>query len=422
MERLKSLVPCSIPRLRFPSWSQLRDGSFLTQQSGIEDNSSSGPSWVQDFESKLVAAQEVAVWSSPGKSLVWLAITQIMLYHLLTTSTPLLSTLAYFLLSLYAYITWVYTVWPAIRVPPQHPGDDETWTPVHPDVLSAPEMSRFISDMKSTTSDILSGLVLLRSEQPGKFCVLLSFVFFSSSVVGIKFSTPALLHTSALLLLVLPAVILRLSKHPTIGPLVRFMRDFLGGLGGLLVYRGLHAPPRENRELDDFVPEVTQETSSALDKALSYVQRREAEDQDNSLASGLSIPSHEEVEMDSLNTIDLEVDLIPSSSLALEQGVDHESSDSDVGSPVEDIRDFNDSDSEDSLELSLETKVRERTPAAGVLGMMAETVTSSVTGGLVSNATSSVSQLLGNLLKAESEPEMEDFEMISEDELSLENP
>lgn len=419
MDRLKSLVP-SIPRLRFPSWAQLKDGSFLTQQAGIEDHTA-GPSWVQDFESKLVAAQEVAVWSSPGKSLVWLALTQMVLYHLLTTSTPLLSTLAYFLLSLYIYITWAYTVWPAIRVPPQHPGDDETWTPVHPDVLSAPEMSRFISDMWKTTSDILSGLVLLRSEQPGKFCVFMSFVFFSSAVVGTKCSTPALLHTAALLLLVLPAVILRLSKQPTVGPLVRFMKDFLAGLGGLLVYRGLHAPPRENRELDDFVPEVTQETSSMLEKALSYVQRREAEDQDNSLASGLSIPSHEEVEMDSLNTIDLEADLIPSSSLAIEQG-DHESSDSDVGSPVEDIRDFNDSDSEDSLQLSLETKVRERTPAAGVLGMMADTVASSVTGGLVSNATSSVSQLLGNLLKAESEPEMEDFEMISEDELSLENP
>lgn len=419
MDRLKSLVP-SIPRLRFPSWAQLKDGSFLTQQAGIKDHTA-GPSWVQDFESKLVAAQEVAVWSSPGKSLVWLALTQMVLYHLLTTSTPLLSTLAYFLLSLYIYITWAYTVWPAIRVPPQHPGDDETWTPVHPDVLSAPEMSRFISDMWKTTSDILSGLVLLRSEQPGKFCVFMSFVFFSSAVVGTKCSTPALLHTAALLLLVLPAVILRLSKQPTVGPLVRFMRDFLAGLGGLLVYRGLHAPPRENRELDDFVPEVTQETSSMLEKALSYVQRREAEDQDNSLASGLSIPSHEEVEMDSLNTIDLEADLIPSSSLAIEQG-DHESSDSDVGSPVEDIRDFNDSDSEDSLQLSLETKVRERTPAAGVLGMMADTVASSVTGGLVSNATSSVSQLLGNLLKAESEPEMEDFEMISEDELSLENP
>ena len=89
--------------------------------------------------------------------------TQAMLYYLCCSSTPLLSTTAYFTLSAYIYITWVYTIWSAIRVPPtveevntQHsdpsntvPQDDENWTPVHPDVMSAPELDTFIKDSKT---------------------------------------------------------------------------------------------------------------------------------------------------------------------------------------------------------------------------------------------------------------------------------
>ena len=41
--------------------------------------------------------------------------------------------------------------------------------------------------------------------------------------------------------------------------------------------------------------QVTTETASLLEKALSYVQRKEEQDQDSSLTAGLSIPSHEEV-------------------------------------------------------------------------------------------------------------------------------
>ena len=41
------------------------------------------------------------------------------------------------------------------------------------------------------------------------------------------------------------------------------------------MYRGINALPRENRDLDEFVPEVTEENVSLLNKALSYVQKQE---------------------------------------------------------------------------------------------------------------------------------------------------
>merc|ERR1712106_1309654 len=380
-------------------------GSFLNPR---VEQLETEESWLKDFESKLVSAQEVAVWSNPYRSVVWLVLTQVMLYYLCTSSTPLLSTTAYFTLSAYIYITWVYTIWPAIRVPPSVEEDDENWTPVHPDVLSAPELDTFIKDSKTKIYQIVSGLKLFREEQPGKFCILLSSFFLALAGVGIKFSTPFLLHTSAFLALVLPAVIIRPSKNQNCAPVLKFFSDFSAGLIDLLVYRGLNAPPRENRDLDEFVPEVTEENVSLLNKALSYVQKQEKED-DLSLIGNMSIPSHEDVENDSMNALlDFEKDLLPTSSLAIEQCADHESSESEVESPSGVIRDYNDSDT-DSLDLEPEMKEP-----------LVSMVTSSVTS--VTNTVSSVSSLLGSFLKKnESEPDLEDFEMISEDELSAES-
>jgi len=406
METFKSyLVLPKLPKLRFPTIAQLKDGSFLNPR---VEQLESEESWLKEFESKLVSAQEVAVWSNPYKSLAWVVMTQAMLYYLCCSSTPLLSTTAYFTLSAYIYITWVYTIWPAIRVPPTVEEDDENWTPVHPDVLSAPELDTFIKDSKTKIYQIVSGLKLFREEQPGKFCILLSSFFLALAGVGIKFSTPFLLHTSAFLALVLPAVIIRLSKNQNFAPVLKFFSDFSAGLIDLLVYRGLNAPPRENRDLDEFVPEVTEENVSLLNKALSYVQKQEKED-DLSLIGNMSIPSHEDVENDSMNALlDFEKDLLPTSSLAIEQCADHESSDSEVESPSGVIRDYNDSDT-DSLDLEPEMK-------EPVVSMVTSSVTS------VTNTVSSVSSLLGSFLKKnESEPDLEDFEMISEDELSAES-
>eukprot|EP00092_Neocalanus_flemingeri_P030179 GFUD01032757.1.p1 GENE.GFUD01032757.1~~GFUD01032757.1.p1 ORF type:complete len:411 (-),score=136.91 GFUD01032757.1:267-1499(-) len=410
METFKSYLVLprmpKIPKLRFPTLAQLRDGSFLNPR---VEQLETEESWLRDFESKLVSAQEVAVWSSPYRSLVWLVVTQAMLYYLCTSPTPLLSTTMYFTLSAYIYITWVYTIWPAIRVPPTIDEDTENWTTVHPDVLSAPELDTFVKDSITKIYQIVTGLKLFREEQPGKLCVVLSLFFLSLAGLGMKFSTPFLLHSSAFLSLVLPAVIIRLNKNQNFAPILKFLSDFNSGLVDLLVYRGINAPPRENKELDEFVPEVNDENVSLLNKALSYVQKQDKEE-DLSLIGNMSIPSHEEVENDSMNALlDFEKDLLPTSSLAIEQCVDQESSDSEVESPTGIIRDYNDSDT-DSLDLEPEMKVP-------VVSMVTSSVTS------VTNTVSSVTSLLGSFLKKnESEPDLDDFEMISDDELSAESP
>ena len=107
-----------------------------------------------NLQSKLVRVQEVAVWSNPTVSIIWVVLSQILLYYLCNWTSSLVSTFSYLLLSIYVYLTWVYTVWPAVRVPASEDEDSETWTPLHPDVLSAPELQTFLSNLKSRISEV----------------------------------------------------------------------------------------------------------------------------------------------------------------------------------------------------------------------------------------------------------------------------
>ena len=106
------------------------------------------------LQSKLVRVQEVAVWSNPTVSIIWVILSQMFLYYLCNWTTSLVSTLCYLLLSLYLYCTWVYTVWPAVRVPPSPHEDTEAWTPLHPDVLSAPELQTFLNNLSSRAREV----------------------------------------------------------------------------------------------------------------------------------------------------------------------------------------------------------------------------------------------------------------------------
>lgn len=400
-----------LPKLRVPSLAQLRDGSFLTRAIQKYEKEHSV---IRDFESKLVTVQEVAVWSNPTVSIVWLVLSQILLYYLCNWTSSLVSTFSYLLLSLYVYLTWVYTVWPVVRVPPSQDEDTETWTPMHPDVLSAPELQTFLTNLKSRISQILHGLMLLRKEQQGKFCVVMSLFFTTTAGVSLKFSTPFLLHSAVLLMLVLPGALIRLNRNPCLAPVIAFISEFLSSIVELMVYRGLNAPPRDNSKyLEEFEPEHNEENVSLLNKALGWAEKHDKTDEDLSLLGNLTLPSHEEVENDALNVLlEFEKDLQPPAALTAEQNLatySDSDSDSDINQVSGQIRDYNDSDS-DSLELEPELL------RGGVVG----TVASSVTG-----VSTSFTSVLGNIISSSLSSQdrrhsgAEDFEFISQEELEL---
>ena len=106
MQSVRSYLDLSA--LRLPGWSELRDGSFLNRALK-KTESSTEVSIIKDFEvrrvvnikllcselpenffqGKLVKVQEVAIWSSPGVSLVWILLTQVWKIMIIQVKYPL---------------------------------------------------------------------------------------------------------------------------------------------------------------------------------------------------------------------------------------------------------------------------------------------------------------------------------------------
>ena len=110
-----------------------------------------------------------------------------------------------------------------------------------------------------------------------------------------KFSTPFLLHSSVLVILVLPGILIRLNRYkdssddslkppsnvlhcrnPSLAPVIAFISEFLSSIVELMVYRGLNAPPRDHSKyLEEFEPEHNEENASLLNKALGWGEKED---------------------------------------------------------------------------------------------------------------------------------------------------
>ncbi|XP_077555591.1 reticulophagy regulator 3 isoform X3 [Haemaphysalis longicornis] len=95
----------------------------------------------------------------------------------------------------FMYKTWVNSIWPEIRVPPPEGEDSEQWTPVHPQVFSVPELSRYITDWSESVRKWLANVILLRRTNPGLFCILASSTFAMTALLGRMVSGVLILYS-----------------------------------------------------------------------------------------------------------------------------------------------------------------------------------------------------------------------------------
>ena len=199
-----------------------------------------------------------------------------------------------------------------------------------------------------------------------------------------------------------------------------WLTSSLASLTDMLVYTGLHEEEvglknSSSNYLDHLEPEVSPENESVLARPLSWRPEDKDREADYSLTGNLSIPSHEEVENDSLvNLLEFEHGLQPPPGVAAAESEEDEEND-----VSEKMRDYNDSDTEDSLEMELEQSTRARAGAS-------TTTTAAAAGNLVTESLSSIfsSILTSNLETSSSSAvqkrrtsDLEDFELISEDDL-----
>lgn len=85
---------------------------------------------------------------------------------------------------LYFVRTWKRKIWPEIRVPPKEPEDPDSWTPVHPRLLSVPEICNYLAQIWCSISKLARSWMSFRRNYRFSFCVVSCFVFISLALLG----------------------------------------------------------------------------------------------------------------------------------------------------------------------------------------------------------------------------------------------
>lgn len=208
---------------RVPDWKKLWYGQELDQ---IDNSGTPQKSFLVQFEAYLVKLQELSLWTDPQNSAAALVLIHLTYWYLtVTQNSPvyLLSTIG---MLWFIYSTWTQRIWPAIRVPEADPGPNPDWTPVNPDVLSAPELMKLWDDLKVQLLHIAQWLLNLRKDEPGKFCALMSCLFLVLTYIGTYITTLGLFYYVFVGYLTIPGVIKILVKYPAVQCILETMEEF----------------------------------------------------------------------------------------------------------------------------------------------------------------------------------------------------
>lgn len=164
------------------------------------------------LEAYIVQAQELALWIDPKSSVAALAAIQVAYWYLAYTSSTVLNLTAWACILGFVYTTWVNRIWPEIRVE-QSLDEASVWTPVRPEVFSAPELVQLSQTAKEA---VVSGFVYLRglrTTNPGRFCLVSCFVFSLIGYIGAYVTALGLFYYTAVGFLTVPGLVRVVCQH-----------------------------------------------------------------------------------------------------------------------------------------------------------------------------------------------------------------
>ncbi len=178
------------------------------------------------FEATVVKMQELSLWTDPKASVTALLVVHLVYWYLFVTDNSPVYLATWLGIIGFVYITWTQRIWPEIRVPEADPGPDPDWTPVSPDVLSAPELVQLLDTMKIKMAQVKDWLWQLRRDQPGRFCSLAVTSCLILAWLGSTITALGLLYYVTVGYLLLPGALKILVKYPAVHCLLETMEEF----------------------------------------------------------------------------------------------------------------------------------------------------------------------------------------------------
>uniref|UniRef100_A0A131YLS4 RETREG1-3/ARL6IP-like N-terminal reticulon-homology domain-containing protein n=1 Tax=Rhipicephalus appendiculatus TaxID=34631 RepID=A0A131YLS4_RHIAP len=215
------------------------------------------------FEAHLISIQSLLIWERPYVSAAAFVAVNCLFWLVVSCSRRFYSFVALIAAVIFMYKTWVNNIWPEIRVPVPEGEDNEQWTPVHPQVFSVPELSRYITDWSESIQKWVANVILLRKTNQGLFCILGVSTFAMTAVLGRMMSGVLILYSLLMAVTLGPGIVLYVipgTWYEQFDALVRIAsgkppRRQLQGDGG-----GEGSVPtnteEEQDELEEFLPKM----------------------------------------------------------------------------------------------------------------------------------------------------------------------
>ncbi|XP_063315006.1 reticulophagy regulator 3 [Pelobates fuscus] len=153
------------------------------------------------YEPVLSYLQAVLVWERPRHSaLLHLGLNAAFWFFALT-SLRILFLVAFGLMIIICVDQWKNKIWPELGAARPNELDNESWGFVHPRLLSVPELCHYAAEAWVTFISFLHNLLFFKTENPGKFCLLIcGFLTFLTVLGGY---IPGLVLSYLLLLFIL---------------------------------------------------------------------------------------------------------------------------------------------------------------------------------------------------------------------------
>lgn len=125
------------------------------------------------YEPVLSYLQTVLVWERPRHSaLLHLGLNAAFWFFALT-SLRIIFLIAFGLMIIICVDQWKNKIWPELGAARPNELDNESWGFVHPRLLSVPELCHYAAKAWVSLTTFLRNLLLFKTENPGKFCLLI---------------------------------------------------------------------------------------------------------------------------------------------------------------------------------------------------------------------------------------------------------
>lgn len=234
------------------------------------------------YEPLIMQFQSLLVWEYPWRSTLLFAFTHVIFWFICTTSSRFFFLVSVMVMVVVLLDTWKNRIWPEIRVPPKEPEDKDGWTPVHPRLLSVPEISTHVSHLFFSLKNVFKQLKRFRLSHPLVFCLASTAFFTSTAFIGYYISGFMLAYITIMSLMLWPSVLyhsilqkLYLKLEPNFMWLDYKMRNTCRSVASLGGRINIGQPPNEGAPRvevvteDDFVPQIDPEIVAALAKAIT---------------------------------------------------------------------------------------------------------------------------------------------------------